>query len=408
MIKNWYQRVDVLLLLSVAGLLALGLSALYSSSHSIIEAKNIYGHFKYQIIWVIIGSVLLITVYFLPNKLYYDFSYVLYTLSILLLIAVLFFGTSGSGAQRWLQIGPFRFQPSEFAKITVLLATARYLSKPKTDINRLKPFVVASFIFILPFLLIIKQPDLGTSLAFLALILPVYFWAGLESGKLFFLTAPFLVLIASFNFYFFLIVMLVIIVYLYFAQRTLITKILIFFVNIFVGLITPFLWNQLKDYQQNRIKTFFNPEADPLGAGYQIIQSKVAIGSGGLLGKGFLEGSQTQLRFLPEQHTDFIYAVIGEELGFMGTITGLALFTLLLISAISIASLQKSRFNSIICIGIATLIGFHMIVNIGMTIGLFPVTGLPLPFISYGGSAMLTNLIMVGILLNCYRNRYEY
>jgi rod shape determining protein RodA len=168
------------------------------------------------------------------------------------------------------------------------------------------------------------------------------------------------------------------------------------------------LWNNLREYQQQRIKIFLNPEADPLGAGYQIIQSKVAIGSGGLLGKGFLNGTQTQLRFLPEQHTDFIFAVIGEEFGFIGVFIGLLLFTIFLVNAVKIANMQKSRFNSIVAIGIVTLIGFHMIVNIGMTIGLLPVTGLPLPFISYGGSAMLLNLSLVGLLLNFYRNRYNY
>lgn len=408
MLKRWYQRVDLLLILSVAGLLAIGLVALYSSSHSIGISANTTNYFKYQLMWILVGAAILGVIYFLPNKLIYDFAYVLYILSIILLIAVLFFGSTGSGAQRWLRLGPFRFQPSEFAKIAVLLAVARYLSKPRLDINRFKPFATASFIFLLPFILIVRQPDMGTSIAFLALVLPVYFWAGLESGKLFLLVAPFIVLIASFNFYFFVAIMLIILIYLYLSHRPFLNSIFIFAINIFVGLSTPFLWNHLQDYQQRRIKVFINPEADPLGAGYQIIQSKVAIGSGGLLGKGFLQGSQTQLRFLPEQHTDFIFAVIGEEFGFLGAIIGLLLFATLLISIIYIASFQKSRFNGIVTIGIATLIGFHMLVNVGMTVGLFPVTGLPLPFISYGGSAMLTNLVMIGIVLNCYRNRFEY
>ena len=175
-----------------------------------------------------------------------------------------------------------------------------------------------------------------------------------------------------------------------------------------MGLLTPVLWNHLKPYQKNRIKIFLNPEADPRGAGYQIIQSKVAIGSGGGLGKGFMQGSQTQLRFLPEQHTDFIYAVIGEEFGFLGALLGLILFFLLLIRGVKIATMVRNRFNSIVAIGIVTIIAFHTIINLGMTVGLLPVTGLPLPFISYGGSSLLTNMIMVGILLNYYKNRYEY
>jgi rod shape determining protein RodA len=181
-----------------------------------------------------------------------------------------------------------------------------------------------------------------------------------------------------------------------------------FLANISMGLITPVLWNHLKSYQRNRIKIFLNPEADPKGAGYQIIQSKVAIGSGGFTGKGFLQGSQTQLRFLPEQHTDFIFAVIGEEFGFLGVLIGLIFFFVFLMRGIFIATIVKSRFNSIVSVGIVTVLAFHVIVNIGMTIGLFPVTGLPLPFLSYGGSALLTNMVMAGILLNFYKNRYEY
>ncbi|MFQ5584790.1 MAG: rod shape-determining protein RodA, partial [Calditrichia bacterium] len=397
MLKRWYQRVDLLLILSVAGLLAMGLVALYSSSHSISNSANTTNYFKYQLMWILVGTAILGVIYFLPNKLIYDFAYVVYILSIILLIAVLFFGSTGSGAQRWLRLGPIRFQPSEFAKIAVLLAVARYLSKPRLDINRFRPFAIASLIFLLPFILIVRQPDMGTSIAFLALVLPVYFWAGLESGKLFLLVAPFIVLIASFNFYFFVAIMLILLIYLYLSHRPFLNSILIFAINIFVGLSTPFLWNHLQEYQQRRIKIFINPEADPLGAGYQIIQSKVAIGSGGLLGKGFLHGSQTQLRFLPEQHTDFIFAVIGEEFGFLGAIIGLTLFAILLISIIYIASLQKSRFNGIVTIGIAALIGFHMLVNVGMTVGLFPVTGLPLPFISYGGSSLITAMTAVGL-----------
>ena len=202
--------------------------------------------------------------------------------------------------------------------------------------------------------------------------------------------------------------MILIGMYLFVTRWRFITGLMYFGINALMGLVTPALWNQLKDYQKQRILVFLNPEADPLNAGYQIIQSKVAIGSGGLMGKGFLQGSQTQLRFLPEQHTDFIFAVIGEEFGFVGVLMGLALFTILLIRIIQMASTFRSRFHSIVAIGVATNIAFHMFVNVGMTIGLFPVTGLPLPFISYGGSALLTNLLMIGLLLNFYRHRYEY
>jgi rod shape determining protein RodA len=202
--------------------------------------------------------------------------------------------------------------------------------------------------------------------------------------------------------------MILIVFYLFYIKPPVVLRIAYFILNIAIGLVTPLLWNQLKDYQKQRITTFWNPEADPLGAGYQIIQSKVAIGSGGFLGKGFLQGSQTQLRFLPEQHTDFIFAVIGEEFGFIGILFGLVLFTIFLFRIIRMANVYKNHFSSIFAIGAVTIIAFHMFVNMGMTIGIFPVTGLPLPFVSYGGSALITNMIIVGIILNFYRYRFEY
>ena len=180
----------------------------------------------------------------------------------------------------------------------------------------------------------------------------------------------------------------------------------VFLLNIFVGIITPYLWNQLRPYQQQRILTFINPEQDPKGAGYQIIQSQVAIGSGGLWGKGYMNGTQTHLRFLPAQHTDFIFSVIGEEFGFVGVSAILLLFMLLIIRLIAIAGAIRQSFESMVVIGIATIILFHVMINIGMTIGMTPVTGLPLPFLSYGGSSLMANLIMMGIILNISRTKY--
>jgi rod shape determining protein RodA len=180
----------------------------------------------------------------------------------------------------------------------------------------------------------------------------------------------------------------------------------VFLLNIVVGIVTPYLWNQLRPYQQQRILTFINPEQDPKGAGYQIIQSQVAIGSGGLWGKGYMNGTQTHLRFLPAQHTDFIFSVIGEEFGFVGVSAILLLFMLLIIRLIAIAGAIRQSFESMVVIGVATIILFHVIINIGMTIGMAPVTGLPLPFLSYGGSSLVANLIMMGIVLNISRTKY--
>jgi rod shape determining protein RodA len=345
---------------------------------------------------------------FLPNKLIYESAYILYGISLFLLVVVIFFGSVGQGAERWLRLGPLYIQPSEIAKLTTILAVARFISQDKINLNTFKDFMIASSFILVPFIFIVRQPDLGTAMVFGAIALPMFYWAGLKGSNVLLILMPFLIMLASFQFYSFLILMIILILYLAYSRKSKTVSVVNFLANISMGLLTPVLWNHLKEYQRNRIKIFLNPEADPKGAGYQIIQSKVAIGSGGFTGKGFLQGSQTQLRFLPEQHTDFIFAVIGEEFGFIGVVIGLVLFFVFLMRGIFIATIVKSRFNSIVAVGIVTVIAFHVVVNIGMTIGLFPVTGLPLPFLSYGGSALLTNMVMAGILLNFYKNRYEY
>ncbi len=400
-----FKKLDLILLASLAGLLLMGLIALYSTSQS----GGGTNYFASQLQWITMGAVIMFSIAFIPNRIFFDFAYLGYLVSIIFLILIFGMGTKGYGATRWLRVAGIGFQPSELAKITTLLAAAKYLSDERLDINRIKPFAVASGIFLLPFLLIAKQPDLGTALVFLVMILPVFYWVGLETDKMILILTPVLVLFASFNYFAFLALMIVMVLYLFFYLRPKVVFGAAYFIaNIAVGLLTPLFWNQLKDYQKRRITTFWNPEADPLGAGYQIIQSKVAIGSGGFFGKGFLHGSQTQLRYLPEQHTDFIFAVIGEEFGFVGVLLGLILFSIFLFRIIQIANASRNRFRSSIAIGIGAILGFHMFVNIGMTVGLFPVTGLPLPFISYGGTALLTNMAMVGLLLNFYRKRYEY
>lgn len=405
---QYLKNIDFILLLAVVGLIFLGLMALYSSSHPSLDAGFGNNYFLKQVIWILIGFGLIIILYFLPNRWIYASAYYFYGLSLFFLLLVIFVGKMGQGAERWLQIGPVSFQPSEFAKFATILAVAKFLSRDEANPNHIPDFLIASIFVVVPFALIIRQPDLGTSMVFLAISLPMFFWAGLKLSNLLLIAMPILIMLASFHFFTFLVLMLILVVYLVLSHRSKLILISNFLLNIVMGLLTPVLWNNLKPYQRNRIKIFLNPESDPRGAGYQIIQSKVAIGSGGGLGKGFMQGSQTQLRFLPEQHTDFIYAVVGEELGFLGALTGLTLFFVLLIRGVQIASMVKNKFNSIVAIGIVTVIAFHMIINIGMTIGLFPVTGLPLPFISYGGSAMVTNLVMIGILLNFYKNRYEY
>jgi rod shape determining protein RodA len=398
------QKIDYIIILIVTVLVICGLLAIYSATHT--GDENVSNSFPRQMMWALFGIALMIIINFLPFKLINRVSYILYGLTIALLILVLFVGKTGQGAERWLVLGPIRIQPSELAKLATILAVSRFLSDKYANVNKFKYLFLTVGLILIPFILIARQPDLGTALVFLALIIPILFWAGLNWFYLFVIMSPLLTLILSFNFWAFMIVMFLIAIILYLSKRKLYIAILIFLINIAVGIATPKIWDQLHPYQQKRILTFINPEHDPKGAGYQIIQSQVAIGSGGIWGKGYLRGSQTHLRFLPAQHTDFIFSVIGEEFGYFGVVVILSLYLSLLLRLILIANSVKSQFGSLIVIGIITIIFFHIIVNIGMTIGLAPVTGLPLPFLSYGGSFLLINLLMIGVVLNISKNKF--
>jgi rod shape determining protein RodA len=396
------QKVDFLIVIPVLLLLCLGIFTINSAT---VEEQN---YFVRQIIWILIGLALMGGISVLPAKIISRFAYQFYGLMILLLILVIFIGKAGQGAERWLVLGPLRLQPSELAKIATVLTVSKYLDNKETDVNQIKYFSMTIGLILLPFVLIARQPDLGTALVFLAIIIPFLFWAGLNWFNMFIILTPLLTIILSFNFWAFLTLMVVMTVILALSRRRPAVLAAIFLLNIIVGVVTPTIWNQLRPYQQKRILTFLNPEQDPKGAGYQIIQSQVAIGSGGFWGKGYQKGSQTQLRFLPAQHNDFIFSVVGEEYGFLGITVILLIFLVLIIRLIHLASLVKDRFSSHVVLGIATIFLFHILINIGMTIGMAPVTGLPLPFFSYGGSFMMTNLMMIGLVLNIYRNKLGY
>jgi len=342
-----------------------------------------------------------------PPKAYQAAAYWFYFISIVLLILTLVLNR-GSSVARWITFGPIRFQPAEFAKISVIIVLARFLSHEKRNLNKLKDIAISFGLVLLPFLLIAKQPDLGTALVFLAVILPVLFWAGLPGFFLFIIIAPFIVMISSFNYYSYFLAMISIAIALLCFKRGLFISIFIMVLNIIVGIVTPLLWNHLHDYQKHRILTFLGLEMDPRGLSYQVIQSKVAVGSGGFLGKGILKGTQTQLRFLPEQHTDFVFSVIGEELGFIGSLFVMILFLILLLRGIYIASKVRNKFSSVMVIGVIAILGFHIIVNIGMTVGMMPVTGLPLPFLSYGGSFLIVCMTLMGIIINASIRRFKY
>ncbi|HED09981.1 MAG TPA: rod shape-determining protein RodA [Caldithrix abyssi] len=397
-------KIDYNIAILVALLLTIGLIAVYSATSS-GSGESLY--FQRQVMYAVTGFLIMLIMPYVSFRFIERASYLFYALAILMLVLVSVIGVKGFGAERWLAVGPVKIQPSEFAKMATVMAVARYLSDRGVNVNRLKAFFTVTVIIMVPFLLIIKQPDLGTSLVFLALYLPLLFWAGLNGFALFLIISPVITVLTSFNNWVLLVWLILISGFLYFSRKKWLILITIVSVHVGIGFATPYMWDQLHDYQKNRIETFLNPEHDPRGAGYQIIQSQVAIGSGGVWGKGFLNGTQTHLKFLPAQHTDFIFSVIAEEWGLVGVTAVLLLFLILLIYLIGLASTVKSRFASMTLVGVTAILFFHIFVNIGMTVGVAPVTGLPLPLISYGGSFLLSTMLMLGIVQNLSYNRYQ-
>jgi len=409
--KSFINNIDFIFLIPVLLIIVAGLLTLYSSTYPVVTSETSSLVYK-QITWVILGLMVMFVMIFIPIRVIYALSYPLYIFGIFLLIMVLFIDKNTSGTSRWIYLFGFQFQPSEFAKITTIIALSRFLAESKISQNNIKDIIISFVIVSIPMILIREQPDLGTSLIFTIFLFPLLFWADLPIFSLFVIVAPFVSIVAislsASRIYIFLIWMVILTVILYLAKKRLWVTISNYMVNLAVGITAPYLWNRLKPYQQERIKNFLNPEMDPRGAGYQILQSKTAIGSGGFSGKSFLHGTQSQLRFLPQQHTDFIFSVFGEEFGFLGVIIILGLYLMIIIHGINVASLCKNRFAGYIAVGISSILLIHIFVNIGMTVGLLPVTGIPLPFMTYGGSAMISFLAMVGLLINISVNRLKY
>ncbi len=327
-----------------------------------------------------------------------------YGLTVVSLIAVRLIGTTALGAQRWISIGGVHVQPSEFAKIAAILLLAAVLSRHPAErpIDLLRPLGVIS----IPWLLVFIQPDLGTSLVFGALLLTMLYWSGMPIEWVVLLLSPLLTALLSgllpWAMAAWIPLMAVI------AYRSLPWKRLAAFVTLLVhggmALVTPWLWlHGLKDYQRDRLVLFLDPSQDPLGGGYHLLQSTVGIGSGGLFGTGLLQGQLTKLRFIPEQHTDFIFSALGEETGFIGCLFVVICFGLLMGRLLQVARNARSDFEALVVIGIGTMVMFQVVVNIFMTIGLGPVTGIPLPFLSYGRSAMIVNFISLGLCLSVVR-----
>jgi rod shape determining protein RodA len=387
-----------IIIIPIVFLIIISLMALYSVSlHQNVQFYS--SSFFKQLIFLIFGIIAMIVMFNIPIKLYHKYSIILYILAIIAIIVPSFINSSIS-ANRWIHIGSIGIQPSEYAKWISIIFLARYLSDRNIRMDNMISFLIPSLIILFPAFIVFSQPDLGTAIIMIAPILPILFWVKARPFHLFLLVAPIFSVLTAFHnvsFTFWGIALLAIILL---SKPKIWEGVAVFFGNIFLGLLAPVFWNFLHPYQQKRILTLFNPELDPLGAAYQIIQSQTAIGSGGLFGKGWMQGTQTQLKFLPVQESDFILSVIGEEFGFVAILTIFLLYGFILYKIMQFASIVKDRFTSIVLIGIASIILAQVFVNSAMTVGLIPVKGLPLPFISYGGSFLVSSFMMIGIVLN--------
>lgn len=387
------------------GLVVVGLVSVYSATYD-AGAGSI---FQRQLMWSGIGFVGMIVAAILPLKTIQRLSVPAYVVSLGILFILLVVGKTVSGSKSWFGVGGLGGQPSELAKVATILALGAFLARTTTMISEPKHLFFAIAIALIPTALVLAQPDIGTSMVFFALLLPMLYWAGVDNFVLAAILSPVIVAMgALFGTFFFIVSVLVCAVLLYMSRKNRFIAAMAFAVTLAVGVSVQFVYERMPSYQQKRIMTFLNPEADPLGSGYNVLQSKVAIGSGGMFGKGYLQGTQTQLNFIPEQWTDFIFCVPGEEFGFFGASFVLLLFGGLLLHGIKVASVSKNRFAGIAAIGITAVLATHVLINIGMSMGLMPVVGIPLPFLSYGGSALLMNMVMSGFLMNFWANRKEY
>ena len=345
------SKLNWLIILCIIILGFVGVASLYSAAGGDWDPWA-----QKHLIRFIFGFLLMLLLAFLPPNIFFNLSVLSFLLGIFTLVLLKFIGTGN--VQRWISIGGINFQPSEFMKLALVLILAKYFDHiPRIQLDKLITYLIPIILILLPGFLVISQPDLGTGMTIIILGLSILFFVGI-------------------------------------SMKFVILSLLLFASSV------PLIWNQLYEYQKNRILVFLNPEIDSLGSGYQIIQSKIAIGSGGIFGKGYLLGSQSRLDYLPEKHTDFIFTLISEELGFFGSIFIILLFCILIISIMKISFRVDSLFSKIVVFGVGFLLFLYLSLNIGMVCGLLPVVGAPLPLISYGGTSLLTVLISVGIVLS--------
>ncbi len=391
--------------LAALGLVFIGLAIVFSAT-SVPGAHE--GLWTRQLLWAGVALVAAWVAAAIPLRVYDSLAWPFYGVALLLLVAVLVIGHSAMGAKRWLDLGPIKFQPSELAKIATVVLLARRFDDPKLDLRKVGHWVPPLILVLIPFALVAKEPDLGTSLSFPVILVAMYFWAGMPLGSLLLGLSPVFNVVLFFitgSLWWFggLFVAL-----LAFARPRLPLLIAVLVMNVAVGASMPRIWNHLEEYQKRRIETFLNPDNDPYGSGYQIIQSRIAIGSGGVLGKGYLKGTQKALAFLPMRHTDFIFSVVGEELGLLGSLTVVLLYAVVILRGFRLAVIARGAFASLMAVGLVSALFYQVMVNMLMTIGWAPVTGLPLPLLSYGGTALIVNGVQLGLLQNVALRRREF
>ena len=384
-------------------LLVIPLALVFISSILIksVQREFLQSDFLNHLFTGLLGYFLAIIISYIPIEIIKKYLIPFYFCSLLSLIFIYFFGISIYGAQRWLSFGIFSFQPSEVAKLSTILTLALVLERK--SITSIKDIILPFLIVVIPWLLIFFQPDLGTSLVLIVLTFVMLYWSQMPIEW-------FLILFCCiFTSLFYLISPNLLALWIPFmgylayrsSQKKIIFSMFTLALHSLVIKLTPFIWEfGLKDYQKDRLVLFLDPSRDPLGGGYHLLQSKIAIGSGGLLGNGLLNGKLTNLQFIPEQHTDFIFSALGEELGFLGCILVLFLFFVLIGRLVKVSENARTHFESLIIIGIASTFLFQIIINLFMTIGLGPVTGIPLPFMSYGRTSLLINFICIGLALS--------
>lgn len=364
--RTFFRRLDLSFIIVILGLNLIGLINLYSATHGVHDVGT-NRLFLNQIVWLLVGWGFLFVVTLFDYQFFSRIAYLLYGLNIVALVAVMVIGRTVLGAQRWINLGFFHFQPSETMKLVLIMVFAKHFAKksPQDGLGFRDLLLPLAFLLI-PFGLTVKQPDLGTALLL----------GAIASSMMVFVRVKRSILITC-----------------------LVTA----------TIAAPMVWSfGLKDYQKNRILTFLYPGRDPRGAGYNSIQSKIAVGSGKILGKGFRKGTQSQLEFLPERHTDFIYSVLSEEHGFIGSLLTLGLFLVLLLMAVRIASQARDKFGALLVIGVTSYIFWHMFINIGMVIGILPIVGVPLPLLSYGGTGTISTMAGLGIISSVAYRRYLF